>query len=474
MLEVSSLRSPSKVDHQRGFVGDHVVFPTSGSVCDDFMVDDNLLDYIDFSCDVPFFDADGDILPDLEVDPTELLAEFSSPETSPTEADGCRVEAKPPDDLRQALAAAEEEAVTTSTTVEEKKADEIINRRMLLGNDDDKLAAASGSGVTTTRKSVDAEGSSAVTTEEDSAGAGSDTKSSSASAGGHCGKKKAADKNSSNGKRKVDWTPELHRRFVQAVEQLGIDKAVPSRILEIMGIDCLTRHNIASHLQKYRSHRKHLMAREAEAASWAQKRHHMYAPAPARKLDAAAAAGGPWVVPTLGFPPPPPPLCRPLHVWGHPPTAGVEAAAPPPAMLPVWARHLAPPRPWAPPVAYWHLQQQQYNAARKWGGPHQAAAAAVTPAMVPRFPVPPHPHPATMYRPPMVVPPPPTTTTTKLADLQLQLDAHPSKESIDAAIGDVLVKPWLPLPLGLKPPSMDSVMSELHKQGIPKVPPSSA
>ncbi|KAF9613347.1 hypothetical protein IFM89_007076 [Coptis chinensis] len=48
---------------------------------------------------------------------------------------------------------------------------------------------------------------------------------------------------------KVDWTPELHRRFVQAVEQLGMDKAVPSRILELMGIDCLTRHNIASHLQ---------------------------------------------------------------------------------------------------------------------------------------------------------------------------------------------------------------------------------
>lgn len=47
----------------------------------------------------------------------------------------------------------------------------------------------------------------------------------------------------------MDWTPELHRRFVQAVEQLGVDKAVPSRILEIMGIDSLTRHNIASHLQ---------------------------------------------------------------------------------------------------------------------------------------------------------------------------------------------------------------------------------
>ena len=49
--------------------------------------------------------------------------------------------------------------------------------------------------------------------------------------------------------RQVDWTPELHRRFVQAVEQLGVDKAVPSRILELMEIHCLTRHNIASHLQ---------------------------------------------------------------------------------------------------------------------------------------------------------------------------------------------------------------------------------
>nr|GEU75319.1 transcription activator GLK1 [Tanacetum cinerariifolium] len=40
--------------------------------------------------------------------------------------------------------------------------------------------------------------------------------------------KKSSSKNSSQGKRKVkvDWTPDLHRRFVQAVEQLGVDKAV--------------------------------------------------------------------------------------------------------------------------------------------------------------------------------------------------------------------------------------------------------
>ncbi|CAI5931310.1 unnamed protein product [Closterium sp. NIES-65] len=80
----------------------------------------------------------------------------------------------------------------------------------------------------------------------------------------------------------VDWTPELHRRFVQAVEQLGVDKAIPSRILELMGVKSLTRHNIASHLQKYRSHRRHLAARDAEAANW----HTNRAPA-----DSGASAG---------------------------------------------------------------------------------------------------------------------------------------------------------------------------------------
>lgn len=34
-----------------------------------------------------------------------------------------------------------------------------------------------------------------------------------------------------------------------AVAQLGIDKAVPKRILELMGTKGLTRENVASHLQ---------------------------------------------------------------------------------------------------------------------------------------------------------------------------------------------------------------------------------
>lgn len=47
----------------------------------------------------------------------------------------------------------------------------------------------------------------------------------------------------------IDWTQELHKKFVRAVEQLGVDQAIPSRILELMKVEGLTRHNVASHLQ---------------------------------------------------------------------------------------------------------------------------------------------------------------------------------------------------------------------------------
>ncbi|KAK9803159.1 hypothetical protein WJX72_006096 [[Myrmecia] bisecta] len=59
-------------------------------------------------------------------------------------------------------------------------------------------------------------------------------------------------------KQKVEWTEELHQRFVRAVEFLGADKAVPSKILEHMGVAAsgLTRQNIASHLQKYRNRKR--------------------------------------------------------------------------------------------------------------------------------------------------------------------------------------------------------------------------
>jgi SHAQKYF class myb-like DNA-binding protein len=53
-------------------------------------------------------------------------------------------------------------------------------------------------------------------------------------------------------KKRLQWTPSLHARFVKAVEEIGIDIAVPKVILQRMGAHGLTRENVASHLQKYR------------------------------------------------------------------------------------------------------------------------------------------------------------------------------------------------------------------------------
>ncbi|TKY58092.1 Two-component response regulator ARR12 [Spatholobus suberectus] len=59
-------------------------------------------------------------------------------------------------------------------------------------------------------------------------------------------------------KPRVVWSVELHRKFVSAVNQLGIDKAVPKKILDLMNVEKLTRENVASHLQKYRLYLKRI------------------------------------------------------------------------------------------------------------------------------------------------------------------------------------------------------------------------
>ncbi|GAB2294060.1 hypothetical protein Dimus_028276 [Dionaea muscipula] len=53
-------------------------------------------------------------------------------------------------------------------------------------------------------------------------------------------------------KHKVVWTTLLHNQFLEAVNKIGLDKAVPKKILEIMNVKGLRRENVASHLQKYR------------------------------------------------------------------------------------------------------------------------------------------------------------------------------------------------------------------------------
>ncbi|XP_022882832.1 transcription activator GLK2-like [Olea europaea var. sylvestris] len=54
------------------------------------------------------------------------------------------------------------------------------------------------------------------------------------------------------------WTPQLHKRFFDAVAHLGIKNAVPRTILQLMSVDGLTRENVASHLTKYRLYLKRL------------------------------------------------------------------------------------------------------------------------------------------------------------------------------------------------------------------------
>ncbi|KAL0739310.1 hypothetical protein Bca4012_015520 [Brassica carinata] len=54
-------------------------------------------------------------------------------------------------------------------------------------------------------------------------------------------------------KPRVLWTRELHNKFLAAVDHLGVEKAQPKKILELMNVDKLTRENVASHLQKFRS-----------------------------------------------------------------------------------------------------------------------------------------------------------------------------------------------------------------------------
>ncbi|VFQ66407.1 unnamed protein product [Cuscuta campestris] len=239
-------------------------------------------------------------------------------------------------------------------------------------------------------------------------------------------------------KLKVDWTPELHKKFVQAVEQLGLDQAIPSRILELMKVEGLTRHNVASHLQKYRMHRRQILPKQDERR-WLISRdpaqrtcyphklpvmafpqhHHSVNPLPAGQFYP------PWV---------PPGSYPGVHVWGSP------------FPYPEWQR----PEDW----------NWKTNAAGVYG--HAWGCPILPPPQGSSYPT---------YPQNALVHCSSGGAQGRYNMLGKAFDVHPAEEVIDSIVKEAINNPWLPLPLGLNPPSTDSVLCELSKQGISTIPP---
>ena len=111
------------------------------------------------------------------------------------------------------------------------------------GSTKDNTGSAGGSGGSSKRKKGSSKNKDVSGEDENKDGSGGDEN---------------EDDSSALKKPRVVWSAELHQQFVTAVNQLGIDKAVPKRILDLMGVQGLTRENVASHLQKYRLYLKRL------------------------------------------------------------------------------------------------------------------------------------------------------------------------------------------------------------------------
>ncbi|KAK9094588.1 hypothetical protein Scep_026057 [Stephania cephalantha] len=231
---------------------------------------------------------------------------------------------------------------------------------------------------------------------------------------------------------KVDWTPELHKRFVQAIDRLGIDQAIPSRILELMKVEGLTRHNVASHLQKYRMHKRHIILKEDDRRWQPHPRDPMRRVYPEKPIIAYPTCRPNANVPTSHFYP----------VWGHPSSH---------PSFPIWCQPGFPS--WQPPDC-WLWKPLPVSYVDAWGCP------VMPPPQSPCSPFP-QVHSSSRF-----------CNYDAVGDAKKgSFNSYPAEEVIDEVLNEAISKPWLPLPLGLKPPSTESVLSELHRLGIYTVPP---
>ncbi|CAH9076110.1 unnamed protein product [Cuscuta epithymum] len=94
-------------------------------------------------------------------------------------------------------------------------------------------------------------------------------------------------RNGGGSKQRRCWSPELHRRFLQALQQIGGSHvATPKQIRELMKVDGLTNDEVKSHLQKYRLH-----TRRPSTMSTHNNNHQQQAPQ-------FLVVGGVWVPPS--------------------------------------------------------------------------------------------------------------------------------------------------------------------------------
>ncbi|CAN6240827.1 unnamed protein product [Urochloa humidicola] len=105
--------------------------------------------------------------------------------------------------------------------------------------------------------------------------------------GKDCKDKEGQSQQAPNRKARRCWAPELHRRFLQALQQLGGSHvATPKQIRELMKVDGLTNDEVKSHLQKYRLHTRRPNSDTGQSTS--------AAPPPAPQF---VVVGGIWVPP---------------------------------------------------------------------------------------------------------------------------------------------------------------------------------
>ncbi|CAA2977571.1 transcription factor HHO3-like [Olea europaea subsp. europaea] len=120
------------------------------------------------------------------------------------------------------------------------------------------------------------------------------------------------------------WSPELHRKFLQALQRLGGPQvATPKQIRDLMEVDGLTNDEVKSHLQKYRLHRRrpgHLILNNSRQAEQFVVVGGIWAPPP--EYDAAmatktTAATCNQIYAPIASRPPPPPLQRQQYKQFH-------------------------------------------------------------------------------------------------------------------------------------------------------------